>query len=246
MARRTLVLLVAGLVLAWSFTALAQLADDVHGDHVRATGQEAVHRTGAEHHVPHAADINWMQGFLGEKAGVEPGLLWRRPGTPAPLGATLLNTALLAYVVIRFARRPLTDALKKRKANIMTGMEEAGKMKDDAASRLQGYEDRLDQIDEEIERVKREMREAGQVERTRILADAKEKRERLEREARHLIEQELKVAREELLRETVRSAVLSAEARLQKQLGPADQQRLADEYLAALDEKTVNSPGGRA
>jgi F-type H+-transporting ATPase subunit b len=250
MARLGLVLWVALLTAAWAVPALAQVggpAHGAHGDdvHVAGTGAEAVHGD-VDHHVPHAADINWMDGFIGEKEGVEPGLLWRRPGTPPPLGATLLNTAILVYLIVRFARRPLVEALKKRKRNIMTGMEEAGKMKDDAADRLQGYEDKLERMDEEIERVKSEMRATGEAERKRILADAKEKRERLEREARLLIEQELKVAREDLLRETVRAAVRSAEERLSKQLGPADQQRLADEYLTAVDEKNVNSPGGHA
>jgi F0F1-type ATP synthase membrane subunit b/b' len=56
----------------------------------------------------------------------------------------------------------------------------------------------------------------------------------MERDARTLVEQELKAARESLLRDTVRAAVKSAEQTLTAKVGDADQQRLADEYLAQI------------
>jgi F0F1-type ATP synthase membrane subunit b/b' len=56
----------------------------------------------------------------------------------------------------------------------------------------------------------------------------------MERDAQLLIEQELKAARELLLRETVNAAVRSAEELLSKQVTPTDQQRMVDEYLKEL------------
>ena len=249
--KRAAWLVVLGFALFFTALAAAQPAADEglaplgtelpHGEHAEAQGDAH-----GGHHVPSFGDINWWHGFVGEKDGVEPGLLWRPTGMPAPLGATLLNTAILVFLLVRFAKKPLSDALKKRKAGIMTGMEEAGKMKDDAKARLEGYEDKLAHIDDEIERVKREMRKAGEAERKRILSDAKEKREQMERDARLLIEQELKASQEMLMRETVRAAVQSAEERLGKALTPQDQERLADEYLASLDDVKVSSLGGKA
>jgi F-type H+-transporting ATPase subunit b len=113
-------------------------------------------------------------------------------------------------------------------------MDEAAKMKEDAARSLAGYEEKLSRIDEEIERVRTEMREAGQQERVRILAEAKERRVRMERDAKLLIELELKAAREELIKETVESAVRSASARLENQVTVADQQRIAEHYLKSI------------
>ena len=198
-----------------------------------------------EHHGP--GHINWFTGLIAEKEGLKEGnLLFRPKGTPAPFGAWLINTAILFYVVGRFGARPVSDALKKRKRTIMQGMDEAAKMKEDAGDRLAGYEDKLEHLDEELERLKREMREAGETERRRILADASEKRERMERDARLLIEQELKAAREMLLRDTVASAVRSATETLQKEISSADHERLAEEYLAALDRVRLESRGGRA
>lgn len=198
-----------------------------------------------EDHGP--GHINWFHGFLAEKDDIQEGdLLYRPKGTPPPLGAMLLNTAILFYVIVRFSRRPLSDALKKRKASIIHGIEEATKMKDQAGDRLSEYEDKLEHLDDEIERLKREMREAGETERARILAEAKERRARMERDARLLIEQELKAARQELVGEAVRGAMSSAAAQIAKELSAADQQRIADEYLASLDAAVVNARGGDA
>jgi F-type H+-transporting ATPase subunit b len=229
--RRLLRILFVALALALG-SAPSALADtepahgqDAHGD-----------KAHAEHGL---GQINWMNGFIGESEKAHPSSPWeptlfRPKGTPPPMGAMFINTAILFYLLGRYGAPKVSQALKKRKLTIMQGMDEAARMKEDAAERLADYEAKLERIDEEIERVKREMREAGELERTRILAEAKEKRARMEREAQLLIEQELKAARELLLRETVQSAVTSAEEVLSRQVTTSDHQRLADEYVKGL------------
>jgi F-type H+-transporting ATPase subunit b len=189
---------------------------------------------GGEHGAHGVGEINWFHGMVAERDGVEPDLLWRKKGTPPPVLAMVFNTAILFYLIGRYGAPKMGAALKKRKLGIMQGIDEAQKMKSDAERRLEDYEDKLQSIGDEIERVKREMREAGEAERARILAEAKEKRGRLERDAHLLIEQELKAARELLLRETVRSAIGSAQELLSRQTSVNDQHRLADEYIKNL------------
>jgi F-type H+-transporting ATPase subunit b len=138
--------------------------------------------------------------------------------------------------LIRFAKKPIADALKSRKTSILRGMEEAGQMKSDAEARLADYEQKLATVDQEIERVREDMRASGQSERKRILAEAKEKQSRMEREAQTLIGQELKAAREGLLSEMTRSALRSAESTLRAKVTLADQSRLAEEYLAGVKQ----------
>jgi F-type H+-transporting ATPase subunit b len=153
---------------------------------------------------------------------------------PAPFGAWLLNAALLYGVIFRYARKPLAEALKNRKSGILRGMNEAKRMRKDAESRLADYESKLDRIDHEIERVTKEMREAAATQRQAVLKDAKERRERMERDARLLVEQELAAAREGMKRELVSQALASATDALKTRLTEEDSRRLADEYLAGL------------
>jgi F-type H+-transporting ATPase subunit b len=230
--RRWLLTATLTLVSAVSLSAFAQ--DPAEKAPVASGAQAPAGVEDHEHHVPTLDEYNWYYGFLGEKAGAEPSLLFRPKGMPVPFGAMLLNSAILYYLLIRFAKKPISDALKSRKSTILRGMEEAGKMKSDAEARLADYEQKLATIDQEIERVRGEMRSAGQAERARILAEAKEKRARMERDAQTLISQELKAAREALLAETARGAILSAEKALLAKLGAADQTRLAEEYLTGL------------
>jgi len=198
------------------------------------TAPEAEGAEDHEHHVPKFEEYNFFYGFLGERDDVEPSILWRPKGTPVPFGAMLLNSAVLYWLLIRFAKKPIAAALKSRKAGILRGMEEAGQMKKDAEARLADYEQKLATVDQEIERVRQDMRSAGQSERKRILADAKEKRTRMERDAQTLIGQELKAAREGLLAEMTRAALRSAESTLRSRVTAADQARLAEEYLAGI------------
>jgi F-type H+-transporting ATPase subunit b len=217
----------------------APVHDSAPAEHHAAVADGEAH--GAEHaehgghdHAPTFDDINWGYGFLGEKEGVEPSLLWRPKGMPVPFGALALNAAILYWLLIKFGKKPIGDMLKARKLGIMKGMEEAGRMKAEAEASLAKYKKQLDEIDSEVERIRREMKEAGEAESARILSEAKERRARMEKDAHLLVEQELKAARETLLRETVRAAVKTAEATLIGKIGDADKQRLGDEFLASV------------
>jgi len=145
-----------------------------------------------------------------------------------------LNSAILYYLLIRFAKKPISYALKSRKTNIFA---RHGRSRAHERARLKpsspAMSKKLATLDQEIERVRSDMRSAGESERKRILAEAKEKRTRMERDAQTLIGQELKAAREGLTGEMVKSALKSAESTLRAKITAADQNRLAEEYLAA-------------
>jgi F-type H+-transporting ATPase subunit b len=211
---------------------LAARAEEPHG---ASSGHDA-HAAHGDHHVPTFDDINWFYGMFGEREGVEPSILFRPKGMPAPFGAWLLNAALLYGVIIRYARKPLANALKNRKTGILRGMNEAKRMRKDAESRLADYESKLEHIEDEIERVTKEMREAAAAERESVLKDARERRERMERDARLLVEQELAAARDGMKRELVSQALASATESLKTRLTEDDNRRLADEYLAGLKQ----------
>jgi F-type H+-transporting ATPase subunit b len=153
---------------------------------------------------------------------------------PVPFAALLFNTAILFFLLYRMLGKGISDGLKSRKQTLLRGMEEAAKMRREAEEQLKSYELKLERIDDEVERVKTEMIQTGEAERKRVLAEARERRARMERDAHQLVAQELKAVRDRLLKETVESAVRSATEALQSKLSPADQQRLAEEYVSGL------------
>jgi len=204
-----------------------------HGD-PRATEHGGGAHKSEAHRPPTVHDINWWHGMIGEKEGVEPDLFWRKKGEPAPLGALLVNTAIVYWLLYRFGKKPLREALARRKSNLLRGIEEAGALRDAARQRLSEYEDKLARIDQEIERARTEAREAGEAERGRALTEARAKGERLEREARATVELELKQARDELMAQSVRRAVAEARRVVERDILPTDQLRLLNDYLASM------------
>lgn len=185
---------------------------------------------GDEHH-----ELNLFYGLLGEgEVGQEPNLLFRPPGMPVPILAMLLNTLILFGAFYFLGRKGVAEALTSRRKRILQGMEDAAKMRNDAKQQLAMYRAKLEAIESEVERVKQEMRDAAEAERTHILAEAKARHQRMERDAKVLVEQELKAAHERLLKETVRAAVASAENLLRQQVTNDDQGRLESDYLGTL------------
>ena len=235
------------LTLAASATAWAA---DEHGGHDghAAAGEHGAEEHGAEHGEHGGShDINWIYGVLGESADAsEPTLLFRTPGMPVPLLAYLINSAILFTILFKFGRQPVMDGLAKRREDIMRGMEEAAAMRKEAMAQLEVHEAKLQKIEAEVTRIRTEMREAAEAERTHILAEAKKRRERMERDAKHMIALELKNAKEQLLEETVRSAMERAEALLTQSASDADHERLCEEYLGSLTQKLPGVSGGRA
>ncbi|MEO8182703.1 MAG: ATP synthase F0 subunit B [Deltaproteobacteria bacterium] len=203
-----------------------------------AEEQESAHAAGhaaapAESHEHHQ-ELNWYYGLLGEKAEAEPGLLWRAPGTPAPFVAQLFNTLLLVALFVKFGSKPLARGLADRRQRILKGIEDAAAMQAEATEQLRVYRDKLDNLDAEIERVRKDMRESAETERRRVLADAADRRTRLEQEARVLIERELEALREELTKETALAALASARELLKHNVSTDDHRRLCEEYLQKL------------
>lgn len=232
-------------LLSLSFSSQASAADGEgheqaaeHGE--KAGGHEHATEHGEQagghdaHHVPSLDDVNWYYGLLLEREGAEPSLLVRPKGMPVPFLGYVLNAFALYAIIYTFAKKPIREGLTRRKATIQRGMKEAAELRAQARARLEEYEQKLASIEEEVERVRRDMRKDGELERARVLAEARARRERMERDARLLVEQEFAAVRDVLLRETVQAALKSATETLKASVTPEDHARFADEYLARL------------
>jgi F-type H+-transporting ATPase subunit b len=220
--------------LAGSFALQGASAAAQSQEHESLRHETAAAEHGAEGEHEHHQDFNWFHGIIGARPGVEPNLLWRAPGTPPPFLAQLFNAALFFWLVARFSREPIARGLKERRDRIQRGIEEAAKMRAEAQRALDGYRQKIQNLDAEIERVRREMREGAEAERRRVLEDAAARRLRLEQDARVLIERELDALKEQLTRETASAALRSAREILLQGVSTEDHRRLCDEYLQNL------------
>ena len=218
----------------------ASPGDSAHGDSAHG---DSAH---GDHHVPHFSDVNWSHGFLGEKEGVPPSLLYRPPGTPVPVLALLLNTAILFFILGKYGGPAIAAGLVSRKKRIAGDIEAAAKMHDEAEKQLAHYEEKLKTMATEMDRIKAEMREQAKSERERIIADAEARRVELERDARLIIEQELIHAREQAISIAIGRSIDAAAANILRGINDADHERLATNLVQSLDAQLKKKAEARS
>jgi F-type H+-transporting ATPase subunit b len=223
-------------------------APDAHG--AAHEGGEGAHGVCPGHGpMDPPGHINWYQGLLGvdnEKAQSDKlvdRLLWRYENKkdecdpknqPVPFLAVAINFSIFAYLLVRLAKKPMSEALVNRRKSIMSDIDNASKLRSEAEKRLDEYEDRFEHLEDQLELLTKEYAEQSKREKERILAEAEQQRERMRRDAEFRVEQELKEAQQQLLHQAVDNAVEAAEELIRKSVGARDLEASADAYLASL------------
>ncbi len=187
---------------------------------------ESAHEGGGDH--DHPAPINWTD--------------FGKPNQP-PFIALVINAAILFGLYYWKGKKPIAEGLKNRRDEIAKEIEEAGRLKAAAEERAKVYQAKLGKLEEELATAREALLKAGQAERDRAVADAKEKADRMRRDAEFMVEQEMKQLQIDIHREAASAAVLAAEELLKKRITPADHERLADEYLSDLSKLSAGAGG---
>jgi F0F1-type ATP synthase membrane subunit b/b' len=183
-------------------------------------------------HSPH------KEGAEEAESDRPPPINWTEFGTETPpYLAMVINFGILAAGYYLLGRKPIAAALQSRRDTIAKDIDEANKMLHEAQERAHTYQAKLERLEDEVKTARAALVQAGEAERDRIVTDAEAKAERMRKDAEFLVEQELKQIRQDLWRDTVEAAVGAAEDLLKKRVTPADQERMAEDYLADLGGK---------
>ena len=160
-----------------------------------------------------------------------------------PYIAMLINFGILAAGYYLLGKKPIADGLLARRDAIAKDIEEAARMKHEAEERAKKYQAKLELLELEVVAAREALVRSGEAERDRIVKDAEAKAERMRKDAEFLVDQELKQIRLDLWRDAVDTAVTAAEELLKKRVTPADQERLAEDYLVDLGSRWGNVSG---
>jgi F-type H+-transporting ATPase subunit b len=247
--KRRLVLLAMTLVTAWSVWALAQPGRAAHPGHHAPETTAAPPAAHEAHPAPAAAHEAAHEAHPAEPAGEHEGpatINWTQFGgeTP-PYIAMLINFAILVVGYYALGKKPIAAALQSRRDSIAKDIEEAQRMKHEAEARAKVYQVKLEKLEDEMRTAREGLVRAAEAERDRIVSEAEAKADRMRKDAEFLIAQELKQIRQDLLRDTVEAAVAAAEGLLTSRVTSADQERLAEDYLADLGAKRGPVEGAR-
>lgn len=242
-----------GAALLFSGSAWAQdeqpehVVEDTVDQRVQEGGHGADHATGHgdAHHGHHPATephpVNLYEWHFGKDVlggELEPG---EEPMPPGLLFA-LLNFAVFAGLLVKFAGPKLTGYLRSRHETVKGQLDEAGRLRAEARAKLDEYNRRIAGLDQEVSKLMHEILAEGEAERDAILAQARSQAEAMKREARARIENEIARARLSLEREVVSAAVAAAEKVLRERTTADDQARLFDSFIANLITQKSSGP----
>jgi F-type H+-transporting ATPase subunit b len=165
------------------------------------------------------------------------------PASP-PFVFVLVNFAILLGLLAWKGWPIGQQVARERHDLIKTALDEAARLRQEAADKLAGYEKRLAAADAEIQQLVTSMRADAQKEKDRILAAAQAQAAQMKRDAEQRIAAEIEHARAELTREVTAAATAATEKLLREKLAPADQHKLVAGFIADVQTAAGGTPRG--
>ena len=221
-------------VLLWGVPALAE--DPGHeaggaGEHGDAHGDEA---PGADAHGGgHAerAPINWFSFDYGHGKKKD-GSAYKHAN--APLGFSIMNFAILIFILVKFTRKPISSYLVNRADEIEKALEEAAALRDAAKTKLAEIEEKLASLDVEVEQIKKDVAKDAELEKGRIIQTAEAEAARIVKQADTSMQREIRRAKRSLEAEVGTQSLRVAEEMISKNINNADRKRLNEEFIAQI------------
>jgi len=165
---------------------------------------------------------------------------WMNRRTP-PIIAHVINFGILLGLLVFFGRSSVRAYLVGRRRKVEEEIDQAYEEKVRAEGRLRGAITRTKHLEDELQHLRDDVIKVGSDERDRMIADAGARADKFRREAEaQAVELERQASREMRVN-MVERALDAARRTLQERLSPADQGRLADEFLQRLPSQGADT-----
>ena len=223
--------LIRSVMLAMMIAALPSALIAATDSHAPAAQQEMkaeAHAAPATGHAP-AVDAHGSkaEAYHGEAHASNPlapeklkDLFWR-----------LANFLALVVILVKFLGKPVMAGLTGRQQQIREELDDLTRRRDEAETSYKEFEVRLAGMEREMERVVEKAIAQAQSEKERILAEAERTAADIKRQAEAAIQTELEDAKRLLREEVAEQAAVMAEELIVRNLTPADQIAITEQYL---------------
>jgi F-type H+-transporting ATPase subunit b len=146
----------------------------------------------------------------------------------------VLNFAILVGLLAWKARPAVQKLAADRHDQIKVALDEAAKLRAQAAEKLAEYDSRLKAADAEISKLVEDMRVVAEADKKRILEAAERQAAQMKRDAEQRIAAEIETARAVLTREVTAAAAAATEQILREKMNPADQQKVVTTFITGV------------
>jgi len=148
----------------------------------------------------------------------------------------ILNFSLVVALLVYFLRKPIKKGMAGRSKEIATALAQAKQAKEEAEAKFAEYDRKLNQATAEIAEICASIRREGELEKEKIIENAKEMAVSIEKNAEKTVEMEVARARRELQQEASVLVVEMARKMLERKFSKDDDTRLIDEYMQKVGE----------
>lgn len=156
--------------------------------------------------------------------------LEEEPMSP-PFVLMLVNFGLLLLILGKYGGAAARKLAEERHDQIKSALDEAAKLRDQAAGKLAEYETRIKDVDSEVKKLVDGIRADAEADKQRILAAAATQAEQMKKDAELRIAAEIELARAQLTREVAAAAAGATEKLLKEKLTADDQNKLVGTFI---------------
>ena len=151
-----------------------------------------------------------------------------------------VNFGILAFLFIKYARKPLVNFLKGESSKIAEDLDSIDEQLKKARSALSIEEEKFSGTEERMQKIKADIIELGHSEKEKIIENAKQTADKMIEDTKRKSEYKLETAKKALGIEVMDIAVSIAREKIQKEITRADDEALFNQFLSNLDSVKGN------
>jgi len=150
----------------------------------------------------------------------------------------VFNFALLAFLILKFLRKPLVNFLQAEKKSVEVQIRQVEKEMELAQKKLQENNKIADESDAALEKLKQRILDQGKRRKEEIIQDARHESRLILEEAKTRIEGRIFDAKNMIKAELVDTVVELALKKLPKEITAEDDQKIIEDYLTHISAKS--------
>jgi F-type H+-transporting ATPase subunit b len=148
-----------------------------------------------------------------------------------------VNFVIIAFVLIKFGRKPIKDFLSNRREKIDQQIKKYEQQKEATEEKIKEANRMLKDSAARFEKIKTRIIEDGEKKKQKIIEDARQESMILLAGTRQKIEYQIVEAKNLIRSEMIESAIALAEKRLPEEITAVDEQKLIDHFMESTAGK---------